>query len=663
MRTLGLCMGVLAAVAAAALAGPVASAQFDRPQTSSDGCPWLQHTRRPGCVFYVASTPPAPGGAGGGGAPLDPTGMMVQGVMNNNLDQFATGFGLLGFQSILGSLFGESSGPSAEEIAAERARRELEERRRMEELRRARVARAARYRAELDRSEAEMSERLAGVFDLPTPRSTSFFGIPGGADAPEEDLRDGPNTDPMVVDLRPDHLIRRGFGFGPRTPSGPVYSSDVVVLTSDPVGVNPEFIGASELRAAETAAWARDHSPSGWPARGSDPRQGSWRDVAKERLAEEAKARAAAEFERALREGAQKLGVPNPGRIRDIGGAIDDYARGAVGSLGRALDDPGGWQEGEDARVRRLREQVRGFLYDELKERIPLVAAVDEGIKNYEGRKLQIDQTYRWAEWLKGRSEGLLTGAWDRASAWAAGAGPSLEGPRPPRADAPPNRPPAAPREEVAERTLPVQDPGARILELAAKYVEDGSGYNEAFTGSGTPREILWKGERVLPKNEGGTYCSGYTFSVVMDAAERHPAFKAKTLQEMKEFQQNWYGNLTKAQGARLTKEEAQEVVEKQAAAALRLQGVGREVTDPRAGDFVQFWRTPKGERKQSGHSAVFLGWEKNAEGEVVGLRYRSSQGKTSGIGEATEYFGDTPGVKGSVRPDRVYFGRLNEAP
>ena len=63
----------------------------------------------------------------------------------------------------------------------------------------------------------------------------------------------------------------------------------------------------------------------------------------------------------------------------------------------------------------------------------------------------------------------------------------------------------------------------------------------------------------------------------------------------------------------------------------------------------------------KSGHSVVFLGWAEQ-DGKRVGLRYRSSQGSTKGVGDVTEYFTDAKdpdGKPGRVLRDRTYFGRL----
>ena len=180
----------------------------------------------------------------------------------------------------------------------------------------------------------------------------------------------------------------------------------------------------------------------------------------------------------------------------------------------------------------------------------------------------------------------------------------------------------------------------------AARAFPDGGAYNEKWAGSGSPEEILHDGQRVLAKGD-GTYCCGFTFAVAMRVAAEQGLLKDKSLEQVRRFQKEWYGAV-----------EEPDVRERQAAVAVERLGVGQTVPfdDARPGDFCQFWRG------KSGHSVVFLGWAEQ-DGKRVGLRYRSSQGSTSGVGDVTEYFTDfkaPDGKPGRVLRDRTYFGRLN---
>lgn len=173
-----------------------------------------------------------------------------------------------------------------------------------------------------------------------------------------------------------------------------------------------------------------------------------------------------------------------------------------------------------------------------------------------------------------------------------------------------------------------------------AQSIPDGGGYE--LKGTGVPEDIRFEGERILGKSE-TTYCSGFTFVVVMKAAAERGLLRGKTIDQIRAFQKQWYG-ATKESG------------ETQCAFAVEQLGIGKAVKQERArpGDFVQFWRTSK-----SGHSAVFLGWVKDG-GRPIGLKYRSSQPVTNGIGDNVEYFAGVPGKKGKVDQERIYFARLS---
>jgi cell wall-associated NlpC family hydrolase len=153
---------------------------------------------------------------------------------------------------------------------------------------------------------------------------------------------------------------------------------------------------------------------------------------------------------------------------------------------------------------------------------------------------------------------------------------------------------------------LPINNSAAEpgTLRIAKSYPNGGK-YN--WAGSGTPHEILFKGERILPKGTNGTYCSGFTFTVVMRTAEQNGLLKEKTADEIRRFQKEWYG--------------ATGDTEKQAGPAMENLGIGKSIPfdQARAGDFVQFWRG------KSGHSAVFLKWIEEG-GKKIGFQYRSTQ-------------------------------------
>jgi hypothetical protein len=178
------------------------------------------------------------------------------------------------------------------------------------------------------------------------------------------------------------------------------------------------------------------------------------------------------------------------------------------------------------------------------------------------------------------------------------------------------------------------------VVNIARQY-KDGGGYK--WKGSGTPEEINFNGERILPRGE-SNYCSGFTFAVVMKAAKERGLLRDKKLDQIRAFQKDWYG-ATKGSS------------ETQCALAVERLGIGNRVTpqQARAGDFLQLWRTNK-----SGHSVVFLEWVKEGR-NPIGVKYRSAQTSTNGIGDRIEYFANAPGKNGKVDVERMYFCRLNE--
>ena len=195
------------------------------------------------------------------------------------------------------------------------------------------------------------------------------------------------------------------------------------------------------------------------------------------------------------------------------------------------------------------------------------------------------------------------------------------------------------------QATLHAKEPAKDIL-AAAQAIPDGGSY--VWTnGSGVPRDIRHAGELILKAQEKGTYCSGFTFCVAMEAAQQRGLLKGKTADEVRQFQKEWYGS---------TKEAA----ERQCALAVEHLGVGREVkslADAQPGDFMQIWRTNK-----TGHSVLFLDWVREGD-KIVGMKYRSSQKSTNGVGDRIEYFADAEGHDGKVDRGRTYVARLKKSP
>src|SRR5205823_2079184 len=77
------------------------------------------------------------------------------------------------------------------------------------------------------------------------------------------------------------------------------------------------------------------------------------------------------------------------------------------------------------------------------------------------------------------------------------------------------------------------------VMNIAEEY-PDGGGYSRS--GTGVPEEIRFNDKRILSASTTGTYCSGFTFAVVMRALARYGLLEGKTVDDVRAFQQAWYG-------------------------------------------------------------------------------------------------------------------------
>ena len=177
------------------------------------------------------------------------------------------------------------------------------------------------------------------------------------------------------------------------------------------------------------------------------------------------------------------------------------------------------------------------------------------------------------------------------------------------------------------------------IFETAISY-PNAFGGQYSTTGNGVLETVYHKGQVVL-EHTGGTYCSGATFTIAMKIINKRNLFANKSLQEVKKFQQIWYGS------------DPSSIIQQQGP-ALESMGIGGAISQQEAlpGDFAQIWRT-----NNSGHSTIFTGWIVDS-GKIVGIKYRSSQGSGagSGLGNREERFSDSGG---SIMRDRLYFSRI----
>lgn len=176
---------------------------------------------------------------------------------------------------------------------------------------------------------------------------------------------------------------------------------------------------------------------------------------------------------------------------------------------------------------------------------------------------------------------------------------------------------------------------------LQEAYFHEGGSYVLSSTGS--PEDLIHNSDTILAKSKTGTYCSGYTFYLLFKALKENGWLQNYTKSDLKRMQKQWYGN-------------TKEAFETQCLYVLEKEKLGRKVEweEAEPGDFVQFWRNNK-----SGHSVLFLGWERDSVGVISGIKYRSSQTKTDGIGDRIEMIGNGPK---EINRYRLYIARLEKS-
>lgn len=147
----------------------------------------------------------------------------------------------------------------------------------------------------------------------------------------------------------------------------------------------------------------------------------------------------------------------------------------------------------------------------------------------------------------------------------------------------------------------------------------------------GTTRDIWYLDTLVAEGDpEGRCYCVGLTWELMMrafDEVDRETggdgSLNGMSVSDLSSFRTDWFVRDLWGDGV---------------VTAMESYGLGDEVTDPadlRPGDILQFWR-----HSGSGHSVVFIDWELDGDGDIIGIRYWSTQGSTDGIGYNEEYFG-----------------------
>jgi len=186
------------------------------------------------------------------------------------------------------------------------------------------------------------------------------------------------------------------------------------------------------------------------------------------------------------------------------------------------------------------------------------------------------------------------------------------------------------------------------VLALMKSYKSDGTHSYHWPRGSswkGTTCDLVYGGTTVAKGDpKGRCFCCGLTFEVFFRAwqrwskAHKRP-FKIRDLDApgVRKLILAWFGS------------SAEQTCSLAAVLKFKLGSHIKKLEKAKPGDFVQFWR-----HSGSGHSVIFVAWERDRKGAIVGLRYWSTQRKTKGIGVNMERIGP----KGIIR-NRIHIARI----
>ncbi|HKI70132.1 MAG TPA: hypothetical protein VKA67_11115 [Verrucomicrobiae bacterium] len=169
---------------------------------------------------------------------------------------------------------------------------------------------------------------------------------------------------------------------------------------------------------------------------------------------------------------------------------------------------------------------------------------------------------------------------------------------------------------------------------------------------NGVTEDMWYKGmvvAKAYPDGSRCSYCCGFTFEVFMRAMKLRNIqkgldpddFNGMTFNDLFNALQLWY-----IEGKGDSEQRA-----------ITSYGLGEAVTnfdDAKPGDFLSYSTTPAG-----GHSVIFLGWLRDAQNKIVGLKYFSSNLSTDGIGYGQVHFSDSTKNGHGVLRKYVIIGRV----
>lgn len=202
-----------------------------------------------------------------------------------------------------------------------------------------------------------------------------------------------------------------------------------------------------------------------------------------------------------------------------------------------------------------------------------------------------------------------------------------------------------------AEETVPSEaDFSKVVLSVVKAYPTDGTHkyyWPKGDDWPGTTCDVEYQGVKACEADaEKRCYCCGLTWEVFVRAwkawseAKKLPfAIPGVEGQQIVDMRSDWFGSTG----------DKKSLIQH----AVVSRGLGRAITrleDARPGDFVQFWRN-----NGTGHSVIFLEWNKGGDGKLKALTYWSTQKSTDGIGEREERLSGDDGID----PAQVYIVRV----
>lgn len=198
--------------------------------------------------------------------------------------------------------------------------------------------------------------------------------------------------------------------------------------------------------------------------------------------------------------------------------------------------------------------------------------------------------------------------------------------------------------QQAAQRDTSLPEFNKMVLETIKTYPTNGThGYWWPRSGessySGCTQDLFLDGKKVMtgePKKR--TYCCGLTLEIFLVTYKKWldtrggDAASAVSPEDWATFQRLWFVENPNGPGP---------------SAACERYKLGKLIKADEAlpGDFIQLWRTPKAGKPPTGHSVIFLAWEKDATGKKTGLKYWSTQPGSNGIAERVEPIGPDGGI------------------